>query len=91
MMLHLGPVNLSRPVPAELIQGFDHWKASLSNAVLGSAVAPPVGFPFNELAEILDVGARFGGGLLGQVLIVLGDKGELQVLEVLLKLIGCQV
>jgi hypothetical protein len=51
---------------------------------LGGAVAPPVSFTFDQLAEILDVGALLVGGLLGQLAVVLGDEGELQVLEMTL-------
>jgi hypothetical protein len=43
-----------------------------------------VGFAFDQLAEILDVGALLVSGLLGQLAVVLDDKGELQVLEMTL-------
>jgi hypothetical protein len=57
---------------------------------LGGAIAPPVGFAFDELAEILDVGALLVGSLLGQLAVVLGDKIELQVIEMRVEIIGCQ-
>jgi len=84
VLLHQGAVDLGGPVPAKLIPGFEHRKARLANAVLGGAVAPPVGFAFDQLAEILDVGALLVSGLLGQLALVLGDKAELQVREMTL-------
>jgi hypothetical protein len=57
---------------------------------LGGAVAPPVGFAFDQLAEILDVATLLVGGLLGQLAVVLGDDGELQVLEMTIESIGGQ-
>jgi hypothetical protein len=40
------------------------------------------------MAEILDVGALFGCRLLGQIAIVLGDVGKLQVLEMTLQFLS---
>src|SRR5919109_4798957 len=82
VMLHLGTVNLRGPVPTKLIQGFNHRKASEANTVFRSAVAPQEGFAFDEMAEIVEMGPLLVRGLLGQVAVVLSNKGELQVPQI---------
>jgi hypothetical protein len=80
-MLHLSAVNLGGPIPAKLIQGFNDWKASQANAIVGGAVAPQEGFAFDQLAEIVDMGPLLVGRLLGEGPVVFRDKGEFQVME----------
>src|SRR5215831_6152271 len=89
VMLHLGAVNLRGPVPAKLIQGFNHRKASEANTVFRSAVAPQEGFAFDEMAEIVEMGPLLMRGLLGQIAVVLSNKGELQVPQILIDFVRC--
>src|SRR4030095_2400793 len=86
VMLYLGAVNLCGPVPTKLIQGFNHRKAREANAVLGGVVAPSECLTFNEVTEIVEMGPLLVRGVLGQLAIVLSDKGELQVPQVLIGL-----
>jgi hypothetical protein len=77
MVFDLSLVNLMGPVPAKLIEGFNHWKTSLTDTVLGGPVTPEPGFALDQLREILQMRGLFAGGLFGEVLVVLGNKGEL--------------
>src|SRR5215468_6934077 len=86
VMLYLGAVHLRGPVPAKLIQGFNHRKTRQANAVLGGAVAPPECLTFDEVTEIVEMGPLLVRGVLGQLAIVRSDKGELQVPQVLIDL-----
>ena len=49
MVLDLRLVDLMRPVPAKLIEGFNHRKARLANTVLGGLVTPEPGFALDQL------------------------------------------
>ena len=84
VVLHLEAVDPGGPVPAELLQGFDDGKARQPNAALGGAIAPHVRLAFQESGQVVHMGPRFVGRLCGQVGILLRDKGELQVGEMVL-------
>ena len=55
MVLDLEAVDASRPVPAELLQGFDDGEARQANAAFGRAITPHVGLAFHECGEVVDV------------------------------------
>jgi hypothetical protein len=59
-----------------------HWKAGLANAILSGSVAFELGLALDEFAEILQMRGLLERCLLGEVLIVLGDKSELQVPQI---------
>ncbi len=86
MILHLHAVNHRGPVPAKLIEGFDHRKAGLANAVLRGAVSSQVGLALRQSGQIVDMRPLLDGGLLGQFVVVLGHKGQLQVAQMLIEL-----
>ena len=86
VVLHLEAVNLSGPVPAKLIEGFDDGESRLAQAVVGSTVAPHVCLAFDEPAEIVHMGPLFTSGLVGQVTVVLRDKRQLKVSEMVIEL-----
>jgi len=87
--LHLGAVKLRGPVPAQLIQGFNHREAGQTKAVFRGAVAPQEGFACDEMAEIVEMGLLLVRGLLGQVAVGLSKKGELQVPQILIDCVRC--
>jgi len=78
----LQAVDFFRPAPVELIQSFNHREASLLDAALDEAIAVVCGLTGGELFEVIDVGELFFGGLSGKALVVLTDKGQLEVGEV---------
>ena len=84
VVLHLETVNPRRPVPAELIEGFNDGKARQTNTALGGTIVPHARFAFQEFGQIVHMEPRFVGGLLGQRGILLCDKGELQIREMVL-------
>ena len=84
MVLHLEAVNLGGPVPAHLRQGFDDRKACLATAIVGRAVAPPGRLACAESGQVLDMGPLLARRLCGQFAIVLCEKGELQVPELVI-------
>ena len=86
-MLDQVSVDLSGPVPAKLIQGFNHGEARQANAVFRGPVAPQERLAFDEMAEIVEMGPLLVGGLLGDLTVVLGDKGELQVAQIRIDII----
>jgi hypothetical protein len=89
VMLHLGAVHLRGPVPAQLIQGFQHRKAGQTPAVFRGAVAPQEGLACDEMAERVEMGPLLVRGLLGQVAVGLSHKGALQVPQILIDFVRC--
>ena len=84
--MHLEAVNLSGPGPAKLIESFDDGNSRLAQAVVGSTVAPQVRLAFDEPAEIVHVGPLLASGLVGPVTVVLRDKRQFKVSEMVLEL-----
>ena len=84
MVLYLEAVQAGGPVPAELIEGFNDGKARQPNTALGGTIVPHARLAFQEFAQVIHMGPRFVGGLLSQCGILLGDKGELQIREMVL-------
>ena len=80
-VLDLGPVDLLRPTPIELVQGLDHREAGGADAPFQGALFAPGAFAFEEALEVLDMGPVLGRGLLGQLFVVGGDIGQAQVVE----------
>jgi hypothetical protein len=84
VLLHLEAVDPCGPVPAELLQGFDDGEARQTNATFGGTIPPQVGLAFNKSGQIVHMGPRFVRCLFGQLCILSGDKGELQIGEMVL-------
>ena len=81
-ILDLGPVDLLRPAPVELIQGLEHREAGQSHPPLDTAVFAPVGLAFDEPRQIMDVGPLLGAGLLCQGFEVLEQIGQFEARQV---------
>jgi len=62
----LGPIDLLRPAPVELIEGFEHGESGARDPALDAAVFALVGLAFDQSRQIFDVRPLLGGRLLGQ-------------------------
>lgn len=87
-VLDLGPVDLLRPVPVELIEALEHREARQSDAPLDAALFAPVGLALDEPRQKLDVGPLLGSGLLRQGFEVLAHKGQFESFQVGAQRIG---
>lgn len=87
-VLHLQPVNLSWPVPAELFEGLDDGKAGALDAPLNAPVTLVVVFSFDEAAEILQMVPLLSGGLGGQIAMLVVHELEFEIVQVLLEQVG---
>ena len=74
-ILDLGAVDFLRPVPLEGIEGFNQWEARPSHQTVDTTALTGVCFLFDEALQELQVGPVFGGGLFGEGLVMLADKG----------------
>jgi hypothetical protein len=54
-ILDLKAIDLFGPTPVELLEGFEHWEAGELDPALGAMVLAQVGFPFDELGQILEL------------------------------------
>ena len=80
-VLDLQAVDFFGPVPAEGFEGFDDGEAGGLEATGDGAVGTQVGFAFDELAEVVEVGEGVFGGGGGEGLAVFFDEGEAQGVE----------
>src|SRR5262249_12973478 len=84
VILHLETVKPRWTGPTELLEGFNAGEARQPNPAFGGAIAPHIHLAFQEFTQVIHMGPRFVGGLLGQRGILLCDKGELQIREMVL-------
>ena len=61
-MLDLGPVDLLRPAPIELVDGLEHREAGQPHPALHTAVFAPAGFTFGQPRQIVEVRPLLGSG-----------------------------
>lgn len=64
-ILDLGPIDLLRPAPVELVEGLEYREAGEPHPSLDTAVFTPVGLAFDQPRQIVDVRPLFGACLLG--------------------------
>lgn len=74
-------VDFARPVPLELLEGFDDRKPSESDFALNGAVESGVHFSENEVLEVLGVCPVVCGGLVGQSFVMVEHEGKVEKLE----------
>src|SRR5499426_4553211 len=84
VVLYLETVNPGGPVPAKLLQGFDDGEARQPNTAFGGAVASTLRLAFRESGQVVDMRPRLLGRLSGEFRIVLCDKSEFQIGEMVL-------
>src|SRR5215469_9976877 len=77
-VLDLRPVDLLRPGPLELIEGFDEREASEADASLEALVVAVGNLAFDETLEILDVAPALLGCGEGELMVMGADVRELQ-------------
>src|SRR5829696_9250860 len=87
-VLHLQPINLFWPVPAELFEGLDDGKGGALDAPLNAPVTLVVVFSFDEAPEILQMIPLLSGGLGGQIAMLAVNELEFEVLQMLLEQVG---
>jgi hypothetical protein len=80
-VLDLRAVDLFGPTPLEVIEGFEHGKARVSDPSLDAAVLPHGGLALDQLLQIIQVRALLLGGFGGQGLVVALDVGQVQTLQ----------
>jgi hypothetical protein len=78
-VLHLGAIDLLGPVPIERVEGLEERKPGRGNSPSDRAVLATVVFSFDELSKILLVSPMVTGGLIGQVLVMVRDKGQTEL------------
>jgi hypothetical protein len=71
-MLHLEPVDLLGPVPAELFERFEHGEASRLDAALNDALAAFVVFALDQTAQVFEMVPVLLSGLLRQFEVIRG-------------------
>ena len=82
-VLHRQTVDFFGPVPAELFEGFAHWKARRLQAALHQALAALLHITVQEVLQVVQMPPAFFGGLLGQGDVVFLGEGQLEVGQVL--------
>jgi hypothetical protein len=80
-VLDLRTVDLFRPAPLEVIEGFEHGEARILDASLDAAVLAHRGLALNQLLQIIQVRALLLGGFGGQGVVVALDVVQLQTLQ----------
>jgi hypothetical protein len=80
-VLHLGLVDLLRPVPAELVEGLDHGEARGAHSAFHGALLAHGTLAVEEALEELEVGPRGGRRFLGQRGVMRGDVREFEIME----------
>ena len=86
-ILDLEAIAFLGPVPAEGIEGFDDREARGLDAPGDGTVGTQGGFAFDELGEVGEVGDGVFGSGCGQRLAMLLEEGEVQGIEVGVKVV----
>ena len=84
-VLHGQAVDFLGPVPAELLQGFDHGEAGLLDAALDQALAAQFVLPLHQGLQVLLMIPVVLGGFLGQGGMMLLDEAQLEVVQMLVR------
>ena len=74
-ILDLEAIDFLGPVPLERIEGFDEREAGQSHPAFDATTLTGLCLAFDEPFKKLQMGPMLGGGLLGEGLVVLADKG----------------
>lgn len=77
-ILDLGPVDLLRPVPLELIQGFREREACAADALREALVLAPGDLALDQALQVVEVSPLLFGGRLCEFMIMGAYIGELQ-------------
>ena len=77
-VLDLRPVDLLRPVPLELIQGFGEGEARAADTLSEGLVLAPGDLTFDQVVQVIRRSRPLFDGGLRQLMIVGADKRELQ-------------
>ena len=85
--LDVGAVDFLRPAPIKLFEGFDHWEASRLDPALGGVIFAPQGLSLSQSAQVIERTPVFLNPLLGQGLMLLPEKGEFEVAQIVVELI----
>jgi hypothetical protein len=78
-VLDLRAVDLFRPAPLEVIEGFEHGEARIPDTPLDAAVLPHRGLALNQLLQIIQMRALLLGRVTGNELVVEVDADPVRI------------
>jgi len=75
-------VDLGRPVPTKTIERFEDGEAGGADAPLQGAFLAPLVFSFEQMLQIVRIRPFLFGRLFGEWVVVFGELGQTQVIEI---------